>query len=241
MPTLLNYTAFGGTPLSLFGGVEALAWVKTKFADAADDWPDIQLHFAPGSDVSDGGQRIRKAHGIPDDVWDKYFKPISNRDTWSVLVNALNPKSRGHIRLNSRDPYDKPLINPNYYSDPNNEDVKISVEGIKIALALSKTEAFQQLGTKFHDLPFPGCENFKLWTDDYWECLVKQYSISLVHTVGTCRMGILAERTTVVDSKLKVKSINNLRVVDSSVMPLVPGGNTNAIVVRTLYSLLIHF
>lgn len=54
LPTMLNYTVHGGTPLSLFGGVEALAWVNSKYANASDDWPDIQFHFAAGSDVSDG-------------------------------------------------------------------------------------------------------------------------------------------------------------------------------------------
>ena len=53
-PVLLNYTAYGGTPLSLFGGVEALAWVNSKYANSSDDWPDIQFHFAAGSDISDG-------------------------------------------------------------------------------------------------------------------------------------------------------------------------------------------
>lgn len=54
LPTLLNYSAYGGGPLSLFGGVEALAFINTKYADPNDDWPDVQFHFAPGSDVSDG-------------------------------------------------------------------------------------------------------------------------------------------------------------------------------------------
>lgn len=58
-----------------------------------------------------------------------------------------------YIRLYSADPYDKPLINPNDYQDP--YDMEVTVESIKIALALSKTEAFRKLGTKFYDKPFP--------------------------------------------------------------------------------------
>lgn len=58
LPTLLNYTVHGGTPLSLLGGVEALAFVNSKYANATDDWPDIQFHFVPGSDVSDGKQLL---------------------------------------------------------------------------------------------------------------------------------------------------------------------------------------
>jgi len=54
VPVFLNYTVHGGTPFALVGGVEALAFVNTKYANVSEDWPDLQYHFAPGSDISDG-------------------------------------------------------------------------------------------------------------------------------------------------------------------------------------------
>ena len=63
LATIFNYTIYGGTPLSTLGGVEGLAWVKTKYADPNDDWPDVQFHFPPASVVSDGGSTIRYGHG----------------------------------------------------------------------------------------------------------------------------------------------------------------------------------
>lgn len=222
---MINYTLWGGTPLSLFGGIEALAFVKSKLAPV-DDWPDIEFHFGPASDIADDGQTVRFAHGVPDDVWDKYYKPIINRDSWTILPLALRPKSRGYIRLNSADPYDKPIINPNYYQDP--YDIEVTVESIKIALALSKTEAFRKLGTKFYDKPFPGCESYTMGTDAYWRCWIKTFSITLAHTVGTCKMGPDSDPKAVVDPQLKLRGIKNLRIADTSIMPLVPSGNTMA-------------
>lgn len=175
------------------------------------------------------GSAVRKGDGISDAVWNEYFRPILYRDTWSSLVNVMRPLSRGTVRLNSVDPYDKPIIDPNYYA--HEIDLNITVEGIKILMALSKTEAFQKLGTKFYDKPFPGCEGYPLWTDSYWGCLVNSYTFTLAHTCGTCKMGPDTDSEAVVDSQLRVRGIKRLRVVDSSIMPLVPNGNTNAIAV----------
>ncbi len=65
-----------------------------------------------------GGTKVRKSHGVSDEVWEEYYEPINKMDTWSVLPTNLRPKSRGSIRLNSADPYDDPLIDPNFYADP---------------------------------------------------------------------------------------------------------------------------
>ena len=106
------------------------------------------------------------------------------------------------------------------------------MEGVEIALAFSKTEAFQKLGTKFYDKPFPGCGHLPLWTDEYWACWVRSYTVSLAHTVGTCKMGPDSDPTAVVDPQLRLRGVKNLRIADTSVMPLVPSGNTNAMAVR---------
>ena len=229
LPTLLNYTVYGGTVISIIGGVEGLGWVRTKYAyPSQPDRPDVQFHFGVGSDISDDGSDIRVGHGLSDAVWNAYFKPLFNRDTLSILTGAINPKSKGTVRLNSTDPYDKPIIDPKYFDHP--QDIKVQIEAIKIALALSRTEAFQRLGTTFYNATFPGCESFRLWTDDYWECFIKQYPISLVHTTGTCKMGIGSD--SVVDPSLKIKGgITGLRVADTSIMPALPAGNTNAVAV----------
>lgn len=233
LPTFLNYTVHGSTPLSIKGGVEALAWVRTKYADPTKpDRPDMQLHFTGASDISDNGDYVRTGHGIRDDVWNKYFTPLLYTDTWSILPMALYPLSKGYLLLNSADPNDKPYIEPNYFTDPEGLDIKIQIEAVKIALALSKTDGFQKAGSQLYNATFPGCEAYPLWTDDYYGCWIKQYTLTLSHIIGTCRMGPDSDPNTVVDPTLKVKGgITGLRVIDASIMPQMPGGNTNAIAV----------
>ena len=173
--------------MSLLGGVEGLGFIKSKYADPIDDYPDLQLHFGSGSDISDDGTSLRYAHGFTDEVWNTYYKPIVNKDCWSIFPYFLRPKSRGSIRLHSKDPYDMPLNNPNYFSDP--RDLEVTIEAIKFSLALSKTESFQKMGSRFYyDKPFPGCEDKPLWTDEYWGCWIRTSSFTLAHTVGTCKM-----------------------------------------------------
>jgi glucose dehydrogenase (acceptor) len=234
LPVLLNYTLFGGSAMSTLGGVEGVAFVKSKLETDTGDYPDIQMHFGSGSDISDDGVGIRYAHGTTDEVWNKYYKPIVNRDSWTIFPYFLRPKSRGNIRLASNDPYDKPLINPNYFSDDSDYDIKVTVESVKFSIALSKTEAFQKMGSRLYDMPYPGCEDKPLWTDEYWACWIKSSSFTLAHTVGTCRMGAATDEKAVVDPELKFIGIKNLRVADTSVMPAVPSGNSNAATVINL-------
>jgi len=130
--------------------------------------------------------------------------------------------------LASSDPFEKPVIDPNYFSDPENYDLKVTIEGIKIALALSKTEGFRELNSRYYNKKIVGCESYTFGTDDYWSCYVRSYCFTLVHTVGTVKMGNISDPTTVVDPRLRVKGVKNLRVADCSVMPIVPSGNTNA-------------
>lgn len=128
----------------------------------------------------------------------------------------------------SSDPFEKPIIEPNYFSDPDNYDLNVTIEGIKIALALSKTEALRKLNSRYHDKKIPGCESYKMYTDEYWACYVRSYTFTLLHNGGTVKMGRVNDTTTVVDPRLRVKGIKSLRVADGSIMPHVVSGNTNA-------------
>ena len=171
------------------GGCEGVSWVKTKYANPNDDWPDIEFHFIAATPTSDGGTAVRFNNGVTDSVWNSYYAPIVNRDSWQVIPVLLRPLSRGTIRLASTDPHDKPLIDPQYFSNVQ-VDLNVLVEGTKIGLALSKTKPFQDLNSTFYDKTFPGCESYTLWTDDNWCCFIRHYSSTIYHPVGTCKMGV---------------------------------------------------
>ncbi|XP_024086351.1 glucose dehydrogenase [FAD, quinone]-like isoform X2 [Cimex lectularius] len=227
--SVMNYAVFGNGPLTVLGGVEGLAFVNTKYANASDDYPDIEFHFVSGSTSSDGGSQLWKAHGITSSFYDEIFGPINNKDVWSAIPVLLRPKSKGFIKLKSSNPFDHPLIYPNYFFEP--FDMKTLVEGVKIVLAMSQTKAFQKYGSQLYNKPFPACKSIPQFTDYYWECMIRQYSVTIYHPVGTCKMGTSYDKEAVVDPQLRVYGIKGLRVIDASIMPTLVSGNTNAPVI----------
>ena len=78
-----------------------------------------------------------------------------------------------------------------------------------------------------HDIPVPGCENFKFGSDEYWKCMIRHLSIGIWHLSGTCKMGPATDPLAVVDARLRVYGVKGLRVADASIMPMVPNAHTN--------------
>lgn len=224
-PVALEYILNERGPMTTLG-VEGLAFVNSKYADKSGNFPDIQFHFAPSSVNSDGGDYIRKILGLRDSVYNTMYKPLVNSETWTILPLLLRPKSSGWIRLKSRDPLVYPDINPNYFT--HKEDMDILIEGIRIAMAVSNTSAFQRFGSRPHTIPMPGCQHFPFDTYEYWECAIRHFTFTIYHPTGTCKMGPPGDPTAVVDPRLRVYGVKGLRVADASIMPTIVSGNPNA-------------
>lgn len=208
------------------GGVQGLGYVKTKLNKDKEGYPDLEYIFSAGSLNSDGGGSVRKGLGVRDDVYDKVYEKINNKDSWSIWPMPLYPNSRGNVKLRDKNPWHHPRVTGNYLTDPN--DIKVLIEGIKMVVALSETKSFKAYGSKLHSIPIPGCEDFKFGSDQYWNCSIRHLTTSLHHYSGTCKMGPEKDKTAVVDSQLRVHGVKNLRVVDASVMPTIIGGHTMA-------------
>ncbi|XP_049839993.1 uncharacterized protein LOC126284824 isoform X2 [Schistocerca gregaria] len=201
--------------------------VTYRYSNASTDWPDVQLFLASYGDNTDGGLFGKRAAGLHDDVYAAVFEPVLYRDSYSVLPLVLRPRSRGAVTLRSRDPLQLPRVVPNYFQDPH--DLRVLVEGMKFAVALSKTKVMRRLGARVNERPLPGCEGSGAFgSDEYWECAARHYTQTIYHPVGTCKMGPASDPEAVVDHRLRVYGVRRLRVVDASIMPYIVSGNTNA-------------
>ena len=161
--------------------------------------PDIQFHFGPG---------YFKSHGLE----------AIQEHAFSFGPTLVRPSSVGSITLRSSNPLDAPRIQANYFSD--SRDLDAMVEGIKITRAIGRSPALAKYrGKELH----PGED---VQTDAGFRDYARKIAETLYHPVGTCKMGNDPEA--VVDAELRVRGVEGLRVVDASIMPVVPGGNTNA-------------
>ncbi|KAG7204873.1 hypothetical protein KM043_005273 [Ampulex compressa] len=220
----LEYFLRRGGIMSIPGGAEALAFIRTKYAP--DERPDIELLFVSGSLHSDGGHVLRKALRVSEELYEAVYKPIENQDAWSIWPIVQQPRSVGRLTLNSKDPFDPPKMDPRLFTHP--ADVEIILEGVKHAINISMTEPFQAYGSRLHEAKIPGCRAFDFGTDDYWRCAIKHLPSMMNHEIGTAKMGPSNDPYAVVDPRLRVYGVRGLRVVDASIMPTMPTGHVNA-------------
>lgn len=197
LPALYTYLRHKRGPLTS-NVAEALAFIRISENAPA---PDIELLFAPAF-FNYHGFRSPKGHGF----------------TLGAIL--LRPKSRGQITLRSADPFDRPRIEPRYFTEP--DDLALMVEGVKTARRVLNAAPFDQYrGIEV----YPGPD---LTTDEQIGQYVLREFQSLYHPVGTCKMGPEGDPMAVVDAELRVRGVEGLRVVDASIMPTVPGGHTVA-------------
>lgn len=220
----LDWLNNGRGILTVPGGVEGIGYSRTKYADP-DQRPDIEFIFAAASLASDNGA-IRKSFGVSDCYYEQVFKYMYNKDTWSILPMLLHPRTKGRILLRDKNPWHAPRFYYNYFEEEH--DLKVLVEGVKEVIKISETKPFQKIGTKLNPSRLPQCSQHTYLSDDYWACFVRYFTGTLHHQSGTCKMGPSTDKTAVVDPELRVYGIHNLRVVDASIFPKIPGAHLYA-------------
>ena len=164
-----------------------------------------------------------------DEIAEELFNKDPNVPGFSVSMSLLDPKSVGTLKLASDDPFDYPIIDPQYLTDK--RDVDTYVRGLRIWEKYIMSPTMQSVGANFNVMNVKFCSKHKFRSDAYWECIVRHLATTVYHPAGTCKMGNSKDGTAVVDPQLRVKGIKNLRVVDASIMPVVISGNTNAPVI----------
>lgn len=195
----INWTFFKSGPATATV-TEGGAFVRSE-PDVAE--PDIQLHMLPVLVVwKDGARTAEKVtgHGI------------------TILACAIRPKSRGEVKLASKDPSVPLIVDPNYLAEE--EDWATSVEGLRVIRRVMEAPA---LASQLTREILPGAA---VQTDADFREYITEWGKTDYHPVGTCKMGV--DELAVVDPELRVRGLEGLRVIDASIMPAIISGNTQA-------------
>ncbi|XP_045526187.1 glucose dehydrogenase [FAD, quinone]-like [Pieris brassicae] len=149
-----------------------------------------------------------------------------------MCISLLTPKSKGQVILNATDPvFGTPLIYPNFLKDPS--DAKKLLEGIQEIVKLFDTDVFKTAEYEFDPKPILNneCRNHERVSEEFWSCIIRQFSMPLQNFAGTCKMGPPKDPESVVDNSLRVYGTTNFRVVDASIIPKITRGSTSAPVI----------
>ncbi len=163
--------------------------------------PDLQYHVQPLS-------------------LDKFGEPLHAFPAFTASVCNLRPTSRGHVHLVSADPYAAPKIAPQYLATP--EDRQTAIDAIRLTRRIVQAPAL----ARYQPEEFRPGPQYQ--TDGDLARAASAIGTTIFHPVGTCRMGRADDALAVVDSRLRVRGVTGLRVVDASVMPFITSGNTNS-------------
>ena len=206
-----TYDRYAKLHLSAFAGLQYLMTKKGPvasslfetggfwYADENARSPDIQMHLGLGTGIEAG---------------------VAAMPNGGVTLNTchLRPRSRGSVRLQSANPADMPLIDPNYLSDP--YDREMSIRGLKLVQKILSQDALKPF-IMAERLPGPDVR-----TDEDYFNFICVHSKTSHHCAGTCRMG--ADDAAVLNPRLQFNGLEGLRVADASIMPTVNSSNTNA-------------
>lgn len=173
-------------------------WRSSELVETSD----LQFTFTPASYKEGVQSQLEDAPGMTVASWQQ------------------RPESHGFIRAQSADPFEKPVIQPNYLAEESDRHVLLA--GMKLARRLL---ASKPLSRYYEREEFPGPD---VRSDDELLGAAKERGTTTFHLMGTCRMGPSSDPTAVVDDQLRVYGLEGLRVVDASIMPMIPSANINA-------------
>jgi choline dehydrogenase len=163
---------------------------------------DLQMTFTPASYLEGVQGQLEREPGMTVAVWQQ------------------RPESSGYVHARSVDPFDAPIIQPNYLIEE--FDQRVLLSGMKLARKLLASEPLQPYYLR-EDFPGPGVQS-----DDELMGAARERGTTTFHPAGTCRMGPATDPRAVVDDRLRVHGVEGLRVVDASTMPTMLSANLNA-------------
>lgn len=199
----MHWQAWAGLQYALFRNGPAAANVCEGglfWYGSKDPLPDLQYHFLPGAGVEEGADSVPSGNGCTTNVY------------------QTRPRSRGTVRLKNADPLAHPAVDPNYLAEE--YDVECLAEGVRIGQEILRQNSMSQYVSRAHR---PGGI---LASKSERMQFVRDTGQGALHPSGACRMG--SDDLAVVDPMLRVHGMDGLRVADTSIMPRLVSGNTNA-------------
>lgn len=224
--TVIQYMHYGDGPMSSLAGVETIGYIKTNESEEIGDYPDIEVMGTCATLASDDGNIVAKGLRLTDALYNDVYKPIENLESFGALFMLLHPKSKGYMKLRSKNPFDYPKLYGNYLTHP--KDIATMIAAIRFIIKLIDTPPFLKYGAVLYKKKYPNCREYNFGSDKYWECVLRTMTATLHHQIGTCKMGPSSDPDAVVDPELRVYGISKLRVVDSSIIPRTISAHTNA-------------
>jgi choline dehydrogenase len=205
----LSATLFGKTRIAaeyLFSRSGPMSMAPSQLgaftrSDPGRRWPNLEYHVQPLS-------------------LDAFGEPLHAFEAFTASVCNLNPESRGEVHVASADPAQAPRIAPRYLATVG--DRLVAAESLRLTRRIVAQPALAPFNPREVK---PGLE---FQTDDELARLAGDIGTTIFHPVGTCRMGHPDDADAVLDSRLRVRGVAGLRVVDASVMPDITSGNTNS-------------
>lgn len=191
----------------------------------AEDYPDIQfIPMSFGINETLFMTSFLRNTGVSE----KSIKVIEEVNSKSpcimMILLVLRPKSRGKIMLRSLNPKIYPKIFTGFLTDK--EDSEVLLKGIEFMSNLTKTDAMKSINAKINEIQIEECKGFP--SREYWKCIIRYFTIGGYHQSGTCKMGPVTDQDAVIDPRLRVYGVKNIRVADLSITPQIVSANTQA-------------
>ena len=185
---------------------------KQPMVQTSTQWWEIGI-FTPTEEGLDRPDLMMHYGSVPFDMNTLRHGYPTTENGFSLTPNVTHARSRGTVRLRSRDFRDKPMVDPRYFTDPDGHDMRVMVAGIRKAREIAAQPAMAEwTGRELS----PGVE---AQTDEELQDYIRKTHNTVYHPVGTVRMGPDDDEMSPLDPELRVKGVTGLRVADASVMP----------------------
>ncbi|KAH8274398.1 hypothetical protein KR026_010289, partial [Drosophila bipectinata] len=203
-------------------GFSMMGFINSRMPKSRTAEPD--LHVVAHTLLPKGSSGSFGYLGFRDELVQAQKDILQGADLLQIMGSLLKPLARGRVRLRSRNPSDSPRIENHYGENP--IDQQVLLHFVRFVQNLTGTPSFSHCGLRLWLPPLPECNKYLPDSDDFWLCYIRSFYVGAWHSVGTCRLGKVGKGG-VVDERLRVQGVTALRVVDASIMPQLPAGNTN--------------